>query len=605
MIELNKKLYKKNIHLLYSPTLACNLSCQYCYLGEQTSNALIKKDSERAVSTLKYALEKFQEENILPFNVSLHGGEVTILSNQILDELFELIKNHYVKNFDEINALGHKKSSPHIKTNLFKFANQYELMEKHKVSISASIDLPLFMHGKYRTTKGGKDWLPLTIENIKLLAKYPYGKKISATISKEHLENIDLFINDIWYIHNELGFDMNNFNLMFAFESELNNIDKKNNVLTPVSKEEQLNLYETLKKVFTETELEEGFRRNWFDEFKPSYCTNAFNCGEKFYLLQSDGSVYSCVRGQGIEEFYYGNIFENSMEEILNNGARKISEIHQKYGMDSSCKSCGNLSICNTGCAVVKFQREKPKSYTCELQKSIYKDNPYSYPEDSEEEQINYANYYEKEMHPYLAFNKKEIILTPSIILPNDFNENKNFFLNLIKEDPILESLYSDKSFIIELNNDLINLESQILKKTSTYFTLSSEDKILVHFPSSLMKLNCDELVKNTLYLQMLNNDFVIYGDEKRTKQAHLFTYQIYNSFLKESNVFGKNNFMFDLSGVINLHKDLYKKNVLNNLFFTTLFLRDYHYQKQKNNAFYHIQAINLPFPNIEFFYLN
>ncbi len=62
---------------------------------------------------------------------------------------------------------------------------------------------------------------------------------------------------------------------------------------------------------------------------------------------------------------------------------------------------------------------------------------------------------------------------------------------------------------------------------------------------------------------------------------------------------------MFDLSGVINLHKDLYKRNVLNNLFFTTLFLRDYHYQKQKNNAFYHIQAINLPFPNIEFFYLN
>ncbi len=69
-------------------------------------------------------------------------------------------------------------------------------MEKHKVSISASIDLPLFMHGKYRTTKGGKDWLPLTIENIKLLAKYPYGKKISATISKEHLEDIELFINE-------------------------------------------------------------------------------------------------------------------------------------------------------------------------------------------------------------------------------------------------------------------------------------------------------------------------------------------------------------------------------------------------------------------------
>jgi len=30
----------------------------------------------------------------------------------------------------------------------------------------------------------------------------------------------------------------------------------------------------------------------------------------------------------------------------------------------------------------------------------------------------------------------------------------------------------------------------------------------------------------------------------------------------------------------------------------------DYHYRKQKENAFYHIQAINLPFQNLEFFYL-
>jgi uncharacterized protein len=32
--------------------------------------------------------------------------------------------------------------------------------------------------------------------------------------------------------------------------------------------------------------------------------------------------------------------------------------------------------------------------------------------------------------------------------------------------------------------------------------------------------------------------------------------------------------------------------------------LRAYHYQKQKSNAFYHIQAANLPFQNFEFFYL-
>ena len=40
------------------------------------------------------------------------------------------------------------------------------------------------------------------------------------------------------------------------------------------------------------------------------------------------------------------------------------------------------------------------------------------------------------------------------------------------------------------------------------------------------------------------------------------------------------------------------------NIFFTTNALRDYHYTKQKNNAYYHIDAINLPFQNIEFYYI-
>ena len=38
------------IHLLYVPTLACNLGCTYCYLGKQTTEAAIRMDSERAVS---------------------------------------------------------------------------------------------------------------------------------------------------------------------------------------------------------------------------------------------------------------------------------------------------------------------------------------------------------------------------------------------------------------------------------------------------------------------------------------------------------------------------------------------------------------------------
>ena len=161
---------------------------------------------------------------------------------------------------------------------------------------------------------------------------------------------------------------MNQFNLMFAFGSELNRAAKGDGALEPASAAQQMQLYEALKAAFTGTELEEGLRRNWFDEFKPTYCTNAFNCGERFYLLQSDGSVYSCVRGQGIEAFRYGNVFEDPMLDILDNGARKIRLIHQQHGFDGACQSCSHLSACHTGCPVVKYQNQNGRSYTCGLQ---------------------------------------------------------------------------------------------------------------------------------------------------------------------------------------------------------------------------------------------
>ena len=55
---------------------------------------------------------------------------------------------------------------------------------------------------------------------------------------------------------------------------------------------------------------------------------------------------------------------------------------------------------------------------------------------------------------------------------------------------------------------------------------------------------------------------------------------------------------------MIRQYKKDYSFENANNIFFTTAALRDYHYLKQKNNAYYHIQAINLPFQNIEFYYL-
>ena len=67
----------KWIHLLYVPTMNCNMQCSYCYLGDGT----VDSGSDRSpLETLTYAVEKFRAADVMPFNISLHGGEVTTLS---------------------------------------------------------------------------------------------------------------------------------------------------------------------------------------------------------------------------------------------------------------------------------------------------------------------------------------------------------------------------------------------------------------------------------------------------------------------------------------------------------------------------------------------
>ena len=82
----------KFIHLLYVPTMACNMNCKYCYLEDNTKDNWQEFNS---LETLKYAIKKFKESNVIPFNISLHGGEVTTLSKAEFHDLIEFIATYY------------------------------------------------------------------------------------------------------------------------------------------------------------------------------------------------------------------------------------------------------------------------------------------------------------------------------------------------------------------------------------------------------------------------------------------------------------------------------------------------------------------------------
>ena len=572
----------KFIHLLYVPTMACNMCCKYCYLED---NTIEEKTAHTALSTLDYAIKKFKDSNVIPFNISLHGGEVTTLSKNDFDDVIKYIHDYYEENRKTISDAGFRIGEPHIKTNLYNIDKHLETIKKYNVSISGSLDLPLSLHDEYRITKGNKKTLETILNNIKLLETIPNKKKVSATIFKEHYEKIEEIINDIKYLHNNTCLDMNDFNFMIGFDYN------SNGILHHITEEEQVEFYNRMKKEFIGTDLEEGVRGPWFDEFGPGYCTNCDNCGEKFFLLEKNGDIYSCVRGQKNKEYYYGNIYTNTVEEILNTAFEKIYKNHNKLPLNEECKNCGYLYLCKTGCPFVKNTYKTNKSYTCKLQQEMYKDRNL--------EKDAYNNDF---VYKYVS---KMRITNIKDYIPKNKPEEYISLEELIEQDNKLQPIYSKDAFILKVDDKEYNLESQILKSTRDIIYITPNQKVTIYMKKNMIEELCDYPENNSMYIMLLSGNLVTYGDENRTKQRHIMTEQIYKGVLDNTHSDKEEYYSYDITRIFHEYKKYFSDNNSNNIFFTTSSLRDYHYTKQKNNAYYHIQAINLPFQNIEFYYID
>ena len=345
-----------------------------------------------------------------------------------------------------------------------------------------------------------------------------------------------------------------------------------------------------IRDAFEGTELEEGLKGAWFREFGPDYCTNCVNCGEKFYLLERNGDIYSCVRGQKNPDFYYGNIYEDSMRSIMETGAQKIREVHASCGFDEACGNCQYLYLCRTGCPFVKRQQKRARSYTCLLQKELYElwnipGHAYTRPD---------ALDYVCQMHPDLI---GEYALAK---LPGQITDLRS----LIRQDPNLHYIYDPDLFILNIDGNDFSLESQIIKQNRVFTFITPQSRVILYVREGIFEVLSSYPENNALYIQLLTGDTIVYGDEGRTKQRHIANEMIYKQVAEADSSDRKGYMRVDLTHFLGRYGRYLSAVQANNIFFTTAALRDYHYSKQKNNAFYHIQAVDLPFQNLEFYYV-
>ncbi|EAI5540352.1 radical SAM protein [Campylobacter coli] len=573
--------------LTFVPNSYCNFACSYCYLGKLTER---KEKTTDMAEQFKKIAKKLKDDGVIITEVILHGAELSASPYEHVKELLKAIDEYKKENHFLIRVLSKDSKKGHhyihLKTNLYFLDRFFELFKKYEVGISASIDLPLRFHEKYRVLKSGKSTLEKTLKMIELLSAYPYFKQISTTMTKEHL-NVDEFIRDVYKLES-LGFDMaSDFYIMFTYQSA----NAQGDFQMP-SDEDMLSFYKNLREKLKDTKYSFALEHFWFKEFLGGYCTNCTNCGDNL-LIQKNGDVYVCHRSQALNELRAGNIFNENYESLKIRNITNIRILENSLKLHKDCLECDYFHLCKASCTIERNDTKLGKSYTCALQKAIYKNNAEFFKADKTLAEISLDEFLrQNQTNNYKSF------LIPNLSL--EFRESKNSLENIINDDEILQKLYLKDNFLISVNDELalLDFEKDALYKS---FKISSKDNIKLLIKKEVFDYSTKETLSNFIYMSLLGGETKVYGDEKREKTLHIETKHLYLEKLLNESLELEGYLIYDISSFLKENSRLYSLNHKNFIFFTTKALREYHYEKQAKNAFYHAQTINLPFLRFEF----
>lgn len=580
------RLHHQAIKLTFVPNQYCNLGCKYCYLGDLTEN---RDTYDDVVAQFHQIARHLEHQGILIDALLLHGAEISLLPQPVLRELFQAYFDYRETFRGELKALGRRTTSPiHIKTNLYNFHVLRPLYEEFRVSISGSFDLPFSLHEELRVTKKGKSTLQRTRDNVLALATYPYGKGISCVVGTQHLARIDEFIADIEWLDAH-GFDMcTDFYIMFAYDSANSHFKSQ------LSQAQMVEFLHRLQQHFAGTKFERAIYYEWFKEFTHDYCTSQINCGANNFLVQKDGDVYPCHRGQAEPDLKFGNIVALGMPELVKSGVETIRNYEaNNEPLSQECQQCEWFYLCMAGCPIERNNTRGNRSYTCALQQELYKAQPKRFPPMPERSRML--------VDEFIRANQPDIYQDLSVPRLMKFNpeilDPDNALPALIERDPVLQEFFRPGAITLVVDGQAIELHSSHLYGSMPQVTLRPDSQVFVSVAKSYWALNGGNDSSNAVKVQLLNDTQVVYGDEQRTKMSHIATMDAYPAQLIELT----DAYLLDLRPFLQMHSPTFLEGFGNLLSITTLRAREYHYSKHGKNAFYHLETLNLPFPEFRF----
>lgn len=353
----------RNPVVIFRTTNLCNLSCKYCYDKQNHINWKNNENIEfyNNITKIVNYLEKIFIDKREKCKIIFHGGEPLIIKGEVYNDLIKKILEVIPNATFSIQTNATLLSKKHI-----------EVFKKYNVRIGISLDGYNAEQNYCRVYQNGKNSFEQVMKKIKLLndSKLDYG--IIMTLSKK-IVGYEQELYDYIYT-NKLKC-----NIRPAFPTEKNcDFSMTNDEYYTFFK----NIFEIWIKDKTKIELKqvrevyEQFVKILEPTFKIGDCATSGRCFGKFISLDIYGNVYSCNRTYNNPKFYYGNLNNVTVDEIMEK-AKKLQEIRNKYIKNSKCQECEIFEECKGGCPASAFSYhnniQSSDDYFCEAKIKIKK----------------------------------------------------------------------------------------------------------------------------------------------------------------------------------------------------------------------------------------
>jgi len=317
------------------PTSGCNMNCAYCYVprGHRMEQKLMRQeDIEEILCKLFDWIEKAGRGMR---RVIFHGGEPLLAK----DCIFSIIDKY------------HREVEFGIQTNGTLLTEEdAKFIKERNVHISFSLDgPPAEANDIVRHHWDGRGTFDKVVRAINLFKGYEWVGVI-VTITKHNVDHLDLIARSFydWEVPSALfnpvsPSSANAIDLMPSLEALTFGYKKLIDTLI------DLNGRSDSKRLVVDN-VESLIVAILTSNMRVLYChMSPCGAGRLVYVISSNGDVYPCSEFLQFKEFRCGNIFKDSVANILSSEACKMLRC-RTVDMINGCNSCAYRQICGANC---------------------------------------------------------------------------------------------------------------------------------------------------------------------------------------------------------------------------------------------------------------